>query len=131
MKDLKVITHQEAAEKYLQIAQDEMFKAEEDVVPFMICKNAHLSISHFLKGFLVNKGEAVEERATIDELIVKCKLYNNEFDQLQNQHMKSGHGLTSNSYCTTVDTVGACIEAALEAKRLTVDNHWPVSKRVK
>ena len=131
MQELKVTTHQSAAEKYLQVAQNEMFKAEEDVVPFMICKNAHLSISHFLKGFLINKGDTVEEGATIDDLIEKCKLYNSKFASLQDQHMKCGHGLTSNTYCTTVETVEACIEAALEAKKLTIENHWPEAKRVK
>jgi len=131
MQEFNVTTLKSKAEKYLKLAQDEMFKAEEDVVPYVICKNAHLSIIQYLKGFLFNKGETVEDDASIDDLVEKCKLYNNKFAILQDQHLKCGHGTSANTYCTTVDTVGACIEAALEAKKLTTDSHWPESKHVK
>ncbi|NNF34453.1 MAG: HEPN domain-containing protein [Saprospiraceae bacterium] len=131
MQEMKVATLKSKAEEYLQAAQNEMFKASEDVVPYVICKNAHLSIIQFLKGFLINKGETVKDGASIDDLVEKCKLYNNKFATLQDQHLKCGHGTSANTYCTTVDTVSACIEAALEAKKLTTDSHWPESKRVK
>lgn len=131
MQETSTISLKSNAEKHLQLAQNEMFKAAGDVVPYVICKNAHLSISLFLKGFLINKGETVGESDSIDDLIEKCKLYNNKFASLHDTHLKSGHGTSTNTYCTTVDTAGACVEAALEAKKLTADGHWPESKRVK
>jgi HEPN domain-containing protein len=131
MQELNVTTLKSEAEKYLKIAQDEMFKAKEDVVPYMICKNARLSMSHFLKGFLIRKGESIEENTPITELIEKCKLYNNKFSVLEAREMACGKQAGAEAYCTSMDKVGGCVEAAIEAKNLTAADHWPLSKPVK
>ena len=56
MENLKINAAFEKAEDLLRVAQDELFRPEEDVVPFLVYQKAKLATSEFLVSFLTHHG---------------------------------------------------------------------------
>ena len=67
MKDKANELFEDAIEK-LNEANEELFKPKEDVVSYMVCKNAQFAVENFLKGFLTKNGVDPNEYKTIDSL---------------------------------------------------------------
>lgn len=101
----------DAVEK-LKEASEELFKPEEDVVSYLVCKNSQLAIEGFLKGFLLENGISPEKSETLDSLYEKCKTINKGFKkvELSKFNCKSNH--IDASYCNDVSKVSNCYEIA-------------------
>lgn len=102
----------DAIEK-LNTANEELYRPEEDVVSFLVCKNAQHAIENFLKGFLIKNGVDPTDYITIDSLYEQCKKINKNFKEvdLSEFNCKSSHDLDSRS-CNEVSKVNNCFRIA-------------------
>lgn len=71
------------AEVYYTLAQDELRKPKDDVVPYSVCQNAFHGIKNYLAGFIVSRGSPVgAEDPKIHDLLGQCRSIDAEFDDL-------------------------------------------------
>ncbi len=63
-------------------AQEELYKPEEDVVPFSVCQNSYYAITNYLNSFLASEGKSLPSSATLDELIKSCISLDTNFEHL-------------------------------------------------
>ena len=61
------------AEENLENAQEALFKPQEDIVSFVVCKNSQFAVESFLKGFLLQNEIDPTPYKTIDDLYDQCK----------------------------------------------------------
>ncbi|WP_142784190.1 HEPN domain-containing protein [Changchengzhania lutea] len=103
-----------AAQKLNQ-ANKELFKPEEDIVTYLVCKNSQYAIENYLKGYLLKKGFNPSEYKTIDSLYEQCKRINKDFEKvdLSDFNCKASPSLES-KYCNDVSKVSKCFDAADE-----------------
>lgn len=103
-----------AAQKLNQ-ANKELFKPEEDIVTYLVCKNSQYAIENYLKGYLLKKGVEPNENETIDSLYKKCKKINKGFENvdLSDFNCKSSKDLESR-FCNDISKVNKCFDAADE-----------------
>ena len=101
----------DAIEK-LNEANQELFKPEEDVVTYAVCKNAQYAIENYLKGFLLTNGIDPDNYKTIEELYEQCKSINNKFEDIDLSDIgcKSHH--LDSKYCNEVSKVSNCFDVA-------------------
>jgi len=101
-----------AAQKLNQ-ANKELFKPEEDIVTYLVCKNSQYAVENYLKGYLLKKGVKPNENETIVSLYEQCKKINKGFEKLDlsDFNCKSSHNLET-KYCDNVSKVNKCFDAA-------------------
>ena len=101
----------DAIEK-LNEANEELFRPEEDIVSFVVCKNSQFAVENFLKGFLLKKGIDPSSYKTIDSLYEQCKLINKNFEKVNLSDFEcKSHNLDSR-YCNEVSKVSNCFDIA-------------------
>jgi HEPN domain-containing protein len=105
----------ENAAKKLNQANKELFKPEEDIVTYLVCKNAQYAIENYLKGYLLKNGIEPKDNETVDSLYEKCKKINKRFEtvDLSDFNCKSSNDLES-KFCNSVSKVNKCFDAADE-----------------
>ena len=101
----------EAAEK-LKEANNELFKPEEDVVRYAVCKNSQFAIENFLRGFLLKNGIDPTHYKTIDSLYEQCKRINNKFEKVNLSEFNCKSQNMDLRYCEEIEKVSSCFEAA-------------------
>jgi len=93
-------------------ASKELYRPEEDVVSYLVCKNAQSAIQSFLKGYLAKNGIDTAENETIDEMYSRCIKINQRFEKVNlvgfNCH---SHDLSSR-YCEGAEKVSRCFDIA-------------------
>lgn len=82
MNDLKSHNIIVEADDMLDLAREELFRPEEDVVNYMVCKNAYKAISKYLAGFLMQKGIDIPTSLSIGDLLQRCREVGPEFKNL-------------------------------------------------
>lgn len=81
MENLQINLAFEKGEELLRIAQDELCRPEEDVVPYMVFQKARLATSEFLISFLTHYG--IEVYSIDPEVLLnQCREINNNFYEL-------------------------------------------------
>ncbi len=101
----------EAVEK-LNEANEELFRPEEDIVTYSVCKNAQYAIENFLKGFLLEKGINPIGYKTIDELFEQCKMINKNFEKIDLSDFECKSHKLDTRYCSQVSKVSNCFDVA-------------------
>ncbi|TVZ27510.1 HEPN domain-containing protein [Gillisia sp. Hel_I_86] len=96
----------------LNEANNELYKPKEDVVSYLVCKNAQHVIENYLKGFLLQKGIDPTNYKTIDSLYQQCKTINKNFEKVELSHMECNSELRNSKSCNEVSKVSKCFEAA-------------------
>lgn len=110
--DEKAKDHFEKAQNHLKGANYELFKPEEDVVSYLVCKNSQSAIENYLKGYLNGRGFETNENETIQNLLNRCKSLDNKFNRVDISTIDCrGHQLDSR-YCQDVNKVSSCFDAA-------------------
>ncbi len=101
----------EAVEK-LNEANEELFRPEEDIVTYSVCKNAQYAIENYLKGFLLEKGVNPIGYKTIDELFEQCKMINKNFEKIDLSDFECKSHKLDTRYCSQVSKVSNCFDVA-------------------
>tara|TARA_R110002167_G_scaffold6744_7_gene31842 strand:- start:3459 stop:3836 length:378 start_codon:yes stop_codon:yes gene_type:complete len=101
----------EAVEK-LNEAKKELYKPEEDLVTYSVCKNSQHAIEKFLKGYLLKNGVDIEDCNTIDCLYKRCIAINKNFKKVDLSDLQcKSHNLDSR-FCNEISKVSNCFEVA-------------------
>ena len=111
MKDKAKKLFNVAVEK-LNEANNELFRPEEDVVSYSVCKNAQLAIENYLKGFLLENNVDPAEFVSIDELYEQCKLINSDFKKIDLSEINCKSHKIDTRYCNEVSKVSSCFDVA-------------------
>jgi HEPN domain-containing protein len=101
----------EAISKMKQ-ASSELYRPEEDVVSYLVCKNAQSAIESFLKGYLIKNGIETEENETIDEMYARCKKINSRFEKVNLMGFNCQSHDLSSRYCEGAEKVSRCFDIA-------------------
>lgn len=91
MYDQKIISVLNQAEEYLNEAEEGMLKPEEDIVPYMICRNAYRSIQSYLTWFLMNRDLKYNPEITLKELLMDCRKFDGKFNDLHLDLLYDAH----------------------------------------
>ena len=108
----KAQKHFNKAQEQLHIANEELFKPEEDVVSYLVCKNSQNAIENYLKGFLTLRGFTTNENETIENLIERCKSLDNKFNQVDISTIDCRSHKIDSSFCQDVNKVSSCFDTA-------------------
>lgn len=101
----------EAIEK-LNEANEELFRPEEDVVTYKVCKNSQYAIENYLKGYLLRKDIDPSEYKTINSLYNRCKLVDKKFKNIDLSDFACKSYNLDSRYCNEVEKVSDCFAAA-------------------
>ena len=111
MKDKANEFFDEAIEK-LNVAREELFRPEEDLVYFSVCTNSKLAIENFLIGYLLQSGFDPSPYKTIDSLYEECKKLNKNFDKVNLSDFDCKSNNIESGYCMEGTKVCACFNIA-------------------
>ncbi len=111
METLAANYFDEAISKMKQ-ASTELYRPEEDVVSFLVCKNAQSAIQNFLKGYLSKNGIETEENETIDDLYGRCLEINGRFEKVNLAGFNCQSHDLSSRYCEGAEKVSRCFDIA-------------------
>lgn len=92
----------------LNSANKEIYRPEEDIVPFSVCKNSQYAIESFLKGYLYKKGVDPFPFKTINQLFEECKKLNVEFEKIDLSNFNCKSNEIDSRYCNNVSKVSSC-----------------------
>ena len=110
--DQKAQNHFEKASRQLRTANEELFKPEEDVVSFLVCKNALSAIENFLKGYLSKRGYETRDKESLDQLLERCQMLDKKFQKLNLNVIDCSSQYDHNRYCEDVNKVSSCFNVA-------------------
>ncbi len=100
-----------AAQKLNQ-ASKELFKPDQDIVTYLVCKNSQYAIENYLKGYLLKNGIDPIEFKTIDSLYEQCKIINKNFEKVNLEGFDcKAHNLDSR-FCNEIPKVNNCFDIA-------------------
>ena len=100
-----------AAQKLNQ-ANKELYKPQEDIVSFLVCKNSQFAIENYLKGYLLKNEVDPSEFKTISSLLEQCKLINKAFEKLNLTEFDCKSVDTDLRFCNDVSKVSKCYDIA-------------------
>lgn len=96
----------------LKQASEELFKPNEDVVSFLVCKNSVKSIENHLKGFLTQRGFETNDQESLDHLLERCRLLDKRFHQVNFEAIDCSANHNHDKFCDEVEKVSSCFQAA-------------------
>jgi len=111
MKDKANKLFDDAVEK-LNVAREELFRPEEDLVCFSVCKNSQYAIESFLMGYLLQNGIDPSSYKTIDSLYEECKTINKKFEEIDLCDFECKYHNIDSRYCIDGSKVSSCFNAA-------------------
>lgn len=82
MYDQKAQTAIVQADELYEIAQNELSRPEEDVVPYSVCRNAFKSVNKYLSGYLLKHGIDIHASMSLEELLNRCRQIDHKFNDL-------------------------------------------------
>lgn len=98
--------------KKLNEANEELFRPEEDIVSYVVCKNSQFAVENYLKGFLLQNGVDSINLKTIDSLYEKCKSINKNFEKVNLSDFECKSYKMDSRYCNDVSKVSNCFDIA-------------------
>ena len=104
--------HFDLAENKLKIANEELFKPEEDVVSYLVCKNSQYAIEAYLKGYLNHRGFETHDKETLEGLFERCKSLDSKFSGIEIGAINCRASDIDSRYCTDVAKVSSCFNTA-------------------
>ena len=100
------------AKNKLKIANEELFKPEEDVVSYLVCKNSQFAIEAYLKGYLNHRGFETHDKETLEGLFERCKSLDAKFNKIEIGVIDCRASVIDSRYCSDVDKVSSCFDTA-------------------
>jgi HEPN domain-containing protein len=111
MEDKSKKLFKEAAEK-LKEANKELYRPEEDIVSYLVCKNAQYAIKNYLSGYLLHNGIDTTNYDTIDSLYEQCVILNKKFKKVNLSEFNCTAQSINTTYCNEVSRVSSCLNVA-------------------
>ena len=100
------------AEKKLHAASTELFRPEEDVVAYSVCKNVQFAVEHYLKGYLLKNKIDPSGHYTIESLYNHCAALDPKFGEVDMTHFECKVHPLDSKYCDNHSTASGCFEVA-------------------
>jgi HEPN domain-containing protein len=100
------------AQENLKIANEELFKPEEDVISYLVCKNSQYAIENNLKGYLTHRGFETHESETLEHLLDRCKALEPKFKNVHLNFIDCKAFKIDSTYCEDVKKVASCFDNA-------------------
>ncbi len=108
-KDNNFFDH--AIEK-LNEANQELYRPEEDMVSFLVCKNSQYAIENYLKGYLLQQGVEPGNYKTIDVLFEECKKFDKNFEKVDLSDFDCKSQSMDERSCNEISKVSNCLKIA-------------------
>ncbi|MBT8280851.1 MAG: HEPN domain-containing protein [Muriicola sp.] len=102
----------EIAISKMKEANQELYRPEEDVVSFVVCKNAQVAVQNFLRGYLLRSGIETKKEDTIDSLYNQCRELNKRFEDVNLSGFNCQYENKDSRYCSGVEKVSRCFDIA-------------------
>ena len=118
--DQKAKDYFEKGKEHLKAANDAMYKPQEDVVTFQVCKNSLVSMENYLKGFLSQRGFETQENESLDLLLERCRLLDKKFNQIDLKVIDCSSNPAHNLYCEDLNKVSSCFQTADQLENLLI-----------
>ena len=96
----------------LKKANEELFRPEDDVVSFSVCKNSQYAIESYLKGYLLKNKVDPGGFLTIDQLYKQCALLNKDFEKIDLTDLACKSNALDSRYCNNITKVKKCFDVA-------------------
>jgi HEPN domain-containing protein len=93
-------------------ANRELYRPEEDVVSFLVCKNAQIAVQNYLRGYLMRSGIETKKEDTLDFLYDQCIELNRNFKEVDLTGFDCQGDQMNSRYCMGVEKVSRCFEIA-------------------
>ena len=100
------------AVEQLNEANDELFRPKEDVVSFLVCRNAQHAIENYLRGYLYDHDVDASLFITIDSLYKQCIKINRRFEDIDLTDFRCKIYDADTRYCNEVSKVSKCFDVA-------------------
>ena len=100
------------ADLLLSLADEEMSRAEEDAVTYLICRNARQSIINYLMGYLMDNNIKPIEPVNVSVLLQQCALLDARFGTVDFTPIECRFDSETKDYCLDMETVEACYRIA-------------------
>jgi HEPN domain-containing protein len=108
------------AEDMLNHAEEELQRAEGDVVVPAVCFHTRKTICNYLEGYLIRHMHAPQEPVSLKSLLNQCVSINPEFKKIDLSSFECKHDkeVEPAAYCLSVSKVKSCYNIAQEVKAL-------------
>ncbi len=100
------------AEKKLAAASTELFRPEEDVVAYSVCKNVQFAVENYLQGFLLKKGIDPSGHHTVASLYEHCLALDPKFAEVDMTNFRCKIHPLGSEYCDNHASASGCFEVA-------------------
>ncbi|MCK4562005.1 MAG: HEPN domain-containing protein [Flavobacteriaceae bacterium] len=110
--DKKAKNHFNTAKDNLKDANEELFKPEEDVVSYLVCKSSQQAIENYLKGYLSLRGFETNNDETLQSLLDRCKSLDSKFNHVDIETIDCKAHKMDSRYCQDVNKVSSCFDTA-------------------
>ena len=100
------------AKEKLKEANEELFRPQEDVVSYLVCKNSQYAIENYLRGYLYKNGIEPSTYKTIEGLYEQCKIINKKFEKVDLSDFQCKIYNTDTRYCNEISKVSNCFDIA-------------------
>lgn len=96
----------------LSEANKELFRPEEDIVSYLVCKNAQFAVKNYLSGYLLKNGVDITGFTSIDTLYEQCVRLNSNFQKIDLTEFTC-HAIENDAkHCDEVTKVSHCFRVA-------------------
>ncbi len=82
MNDLKTKAALDQADELFSTAAEELYRPEEDVVPYMVCSTAYKSVGKYLTAFLLKNDIEIHNSMPMETLLKLCRDIDPRFGNL-------------------------------------------------
>ncbi len=116
MYDQKAQTVLVQADQLFKIAQEELSRPEEDVVPYSVCRNSFKSVNKYLLGFLLKHGMDIHASMSLEVLLDRCREIDPKFNRLNLDPLYSSS--KPEDVWMDMDTVKEFIALAMQTRKM-------------
>jgi hypothetical protein len=109
------------AHAYYDTAQEELYRPEEDLVPFMICRSAFKSTGNYLAAYLFHEGIDVKDSMPLEYLLEACLEKNSRFNELNLDLLFYGNAHSVDIVNADIDTMNKYLKIAAQTRDLVTE----------
>lgn len=109
------------AQEYYDSAQEELYRPEEDLLPYKVCRSSYKSVGNFLAAFLFHNGITVKNEMTLKFLLNSCIEINERFKELDLDPLYYGNAHQDEVVYADRETMDIYLNRAEQARDLVTE----------